>query len=67
MCMSKPKAPPPTPLPPQVAPESVDETVIEERDRERRRNRLRAGRQSTILAGDAGVPPTQPVKTALGS
>lgn len=64
--MSKPKTPAPTPLPPQIAPESVDEQVLEERDRERRRARLRTGRSSTILAGDAGTPPTSPIKTALG-
>lgn len=66
MCTSKPKAPAPTPAPPVILPESVDETVVEERDRERRRNRTRAGRQSTILAGDTGAPPTAPAKTALG-
>ena len=65
--MSKPKAPAPTPLPPQIAPESIDEQAIGERDRERRRQRLRMGRQSTILAGDSGAPPTMPVKSALGS
>ena len=66
MCTSKPKAPAPTPSAPVILPESVDETVSEERDRERRRNRSRAGRQSTILAGDTGQPPTAPAKTALG-
>ncbi len=66
MCTSKPKAPAPIPMAPVVAPVTVDDTVVEERGRERRRNRSRAGRQSTILAGDTGQPPTAPAKTALG-
>ena len=66
MCTSKPRAPAPTPMAPVVAPVSVDEAAVEERDRERRRNRSRAGRQSTILAGETGQPPTAPAKSALG-
>lgn len=67
MCSAKPPKVTPVASAPVVAPVSIDETVVEERDRERRRNRARAGRQSTILAGDTGQPPTAPAKTALGS
>lgn len=52
---------------PIVGPESVDDAAIAERDRERGRMRSRSGRQSTILAGNTTMPPTAPVKTALGS
>ena len=67
MCTSKPKAPKPVAMPPQVGPESIDDAALVERDRELRRNRARAGRASTILAGNTGAPPTMPAKTALGA
>lgn len=66
MCSSAPKVKPIAQAP-DVGPTSIDDAAINERDRELQRNRLRAGRQSTILAGNTGQPPTAPVKTALGS
>ncbi len=66
MCSSAPKIKPVASAP-VVGPESIDDAAIAERDRERQRIRSRGGRQSTILAGNSGTPPTAPVKTALGS
>ncbi|WP_251278109.1 hypothetical protein, partial [Enterobacter hormaechei] len=66
MCPSTPKVKPVSAAP-EVAPESIDEAAVTERDRERQRQRLRAGRTSTILAGDtSSTMPTASVKTALG-
>ncbi|WP_155393932.1 hypothetical protein [Xanthomonas albilineans] len=45
---------------------TIDDAAVAERDRERQRQRALAGRQSTILAGDTGAPPTTSAKTALG-
>ena len=66
MCMSTPKVKPVASAP-SVSPESIDEAALAERDRELRRNRNRGGRASTIIAGNTGVAPTAPVKTALGT
>ena len=67
MCSSAPKVKPVASAP-YVGPESIDDAAVTERDRERSRQRGRGGRQSTILAGgDAGMAPTAPTKTALGS
>jgi hypothetical protein len=72
MC-SKPKAPKVQPMPSPPPPATViteDTAAIDERSRERRRQGTRAGRQSTILAGDtaaAGVEPTTQAKTVLGA
>lgn len=65
MCSSAPKVKPVASAP-EVGPESIDDAALNERDRERSRIRARGGRQSTILAGNTGAPPTAPVKTALG-
>jgi hypothetical protein len=69
MCTSKPKAPKPVPNAPVVSPVNIDEESLGARQDELRRQRQAYGRQSTILAGNqgpTGLPPTQPVKTALG-
>lgn len=66
MCSSAPKVKPIAQAP-TVGPESIDDAAITERDRERQRMRARTGRQSTILAGSLGEPPTAGAKTALGS
>lgn len=66
MCSSAPKVKP-IPQAPDVGPTSIDDAAVTERDRELRRNRARTGRQSTILAGNTGMAPTAPIKTALGS
>lgn len=65
MCSSAPKVKPIAQAP-TVGPTSIDDAAVTERDRERARTRLRTGRQSTILAGNTGLAPTAPVKTALG-
>lgn len=65
MCSSAPKVKP-IPQAPDVGPTSIDDAAVNERDRERQRSRQRFGRQSTIMAGNTGAPPTAPVKTALG-
>ena len=66
MCSSKPKIKPIASAP-IVGPETIDDAAVAERDRERGRIRNRGGRQSTILAGNTGMAPTAPVKTALGA
>lgn len=66
MCSSAPKVKPVASAP-YVGPEVIDDMALQERDRARQRSRGRAGRQSTILAGSTGAPPTIPAKTALGS
>jgi hypothetical protein len=67
MCIAKKpkvqKAPAPPPMQTTV---TTDEAVLREASRERRRAASRAGRQSTILAGDAPAPTGQ-AKTLLGA
>jgi hypothetical protein len=65
MCSSVPKVKPIASAP-DVGSISIDDAAVNERDRERARIRARGGRQSTILAGNTGQPPTAPAKTALG-
>lgn len=69
MCTSKPKSPAPIPNAPIAMPTSMDDEAIGAQRESLRRRRGAYGRQQTILAGamGAGLPPTQPVKTALGN
>lgn len=66
MCTSKPRAPTPIPNAPSASPTSVDDVAVTAQRQDMLRQRLRQGRQSTILAGNTGQPPTVPSKTALG-
>lgn len=66
MCFSKPPKVKPIAAPPTASPEVIDDTAVKEKDRFRNRARARAGRQSTILAGNS-APATMPAKTVLGS
>ena len=70
MCSSAPKVRPVASAP-DVGTTSIDDSAVDERNRERQRQRLRAGRQSTVLAGGQQQPqgatvPTAGSKTALG-
>ena len=53
--------------PPMVIPETVSETTIASRDRERRRAAAAHGRESTMLGGQVGGPPTGQAKSLLGT
>lgn len=66
MCSSAPKVKPVASAP-YVGPEVIDDMALQERDRSRQRSRARAGRQSTILAGNTGGTTAMQAKTALGS
>lgn len=60
----------PIPAPPTASPEILDNTAVAAKDAERKKRRSAYSRQSTILAGGdpgAGMPPTMPAKTLLGS
>lgn len=66
MCMSKAPKVKPVATAPTASPEIIDDSAVRERDRYRQRSRARAGRQSTILAGEQGTTPAAG-KTLLGS
>ncbi len=66
MCSSAPKVKPVASAP-IISPTSIDDQAINERDKTRQRLRAANGRQSTILAGSSGQPPTGSFKTALGA
>jgi hypothetical protein len=67
MCTSSAPKVKPVPQAPIVTPSVVDDEVVAEKERERRRLAAGSGRQSTILAGNTGLPPTTPAKTATGA
>lgn len=72
MCLPKAPKPPPMPKMPSVyttgtGTEVVDQASQDANLRERRRRATMFGRQSTMLAGSTGAPPTAGAKTLLGN
>lgn len=69
MCTSSPPKAKPVPAAPTALPTSVDADSQTAAREETLAQRRRRGNSKTILTGlmGGGLPPTQPIKTALGS